>query len=253
MAAKKRSATRAAASDRRGTATATRSTSMPATQAKAAAKPKVATKRKPVGETSRASADKAPVRLEAAAGEGQSTRKAPAESAGKKVASKRSSSKQAASPTRLSEGDRAPRFTLLDEREQPLSSEDLAGHPYVLYFYPKDDTPGCTLEACGFRDAAAELEDAGVRVIGVSPDTAASHQKFITKHELPFTLLCDVEQALATAYGTWALKKNYGREYMGVVRSTFLIGADGVIRKAWRGVRVNGHVAAVQAAARQLS
>jgi thioredoxin-dependent peroxiredoxin len=161
--------------------------------------------------------------------------------------------KPRASSTPLGEGDRAPRFELSDHRGESLSSDDLAGHPYVLYFYPKDDTPGCTVEACGFRDAASEFEEAGVRVIGVSPDNVASHQRFIAKHKLPFTLLCDGEQELATAYGTWALKKNYGREYMGIVRSTFLIGADGVIKNAWRSVRVNGHVAAVQAAAQQLS
>jgi peroxiredoxin len=152
----------------------------------------------------------------------------------------------------VSEGDSAPRFELLDQRGQSLSSEDLAGQAHVLYFYPKDDTPGCTVEACGFRDASAELARAGVRVIGVSPDSPASHQRFSTKYTLPFTLLADPEQQLATAYGVWALKTNYGRQYMGVVRSTFLIGRDGVIKKAWRGVRVKDHVAQVQAEAENL-
>ncbi len=153
----------------------------------------------------------------------------------------------------LSEGDRAPSFQLVDQRGGSVSSEGLVGHPYVLYFYPKDDTPGCTIEACEFRDAAAKFDRASVRVIGVSPDGTSSHQKFSTKYGLTFTLLSDTGQQLATAYGAWALKKNYGREYMGVVRSTFLVGPDGVIRKAWRGVRVKGHVAEVQAAAENMS
>jgi peroxiredoxin Q/BCP len=152
----------------------------------------------------------------------------------------------------VGEGDRAPDFTLPDEEGVEVSSADLAGKPYVLYFYPKDDTPGCTTEACGFRDALPDFETIGVRVIGVSPDSAASHQRFRAKYELPFTLLSDTEKALSSAYGAWALKKNYGREYMGVVRSTFLVDAGGVIRNVWRGVKVNGHVEKVQAAAAAL-
>ena len=150
-------------------------------------------------------------------------------------------------------GERAPSFTLLDHQGQTLSSGDLAGKPYVIYFYPKDDTPGCTTQACGFRDTEAQFDGVGVRIIGVSPDSVASHQRFSTKYGLPFTLLSDPEQALASSYGVWALKKNSGREYMGIVRSTFLVDAKGVIRKAWRAVRVNGHVAEVQAAAAALS
>ena len=151
------------------------------------------------------------------------------------------------------EGDAAPSFALLDHQGQTLSSRELAGKPYVIYFYPKDDTPGCTTQACGFRDSEAEFEDVGVRIVGVSPDSVASHQRFASKYGLPFTLLSDPEQELASRYGVWALKKNYGREYMGIVRSTFLVDAKGMIRKAWRGVRVNGHVAEVQAAAAALS
>jgi len=151
------------------------------------------------------------------------------------------------------EGDAAPSFALLDHQGQKLSSGELAGKPYVIYFYPKDDTPGCTTEACGFRDTEAEFGSVGVRIVGVSPDSVASHQRFASKYGLPFTLLSDPEQALASQYGVWALKKNYGREYMGIVRSTFLVDAEGVIRKVWRGVRVNGHVADVQAAAAALS
>ena len=152
----------------------------------------------------------------------------------------------------LGAGDPAPSFQLLDQSGEQVSSADLAGQPYVLYFYPKDDTPGCTTEACGFRDALPAFERLGVRVLGVSPDSPASHQRFRGKYSLPFTLLADTEKQLATAYGAWALKKNYGREYMGVVRSTFLVGSDGVIRKTWRSVKVNGHVDQVQAAAAEL-
>jgi peroxiredoxin Q/BCP len=159
----------------------------------------------------------------------------------------------AADGTGPSEGDRAPSFQLLDQSGAALSSKDLASQAYVLYFYPKDDTPGCTVEACAFRDASEEFTAAGVRVIGVSPDSTASHQKFRAKYDLPFTLLSDPAQQLASAYGVWALKKNYGREYMGIVRSTFLIGPDGVIRRVWRGVRVKDHIQAVQDAAEKLS
>jgi peroxiredoxin Q/BCP len=152
----------------------------------------------------------------------------------------------------LGEGDRAPSFQLLDQSGQSRSSAELSGQPYVLYFYPKDDTPGCTTQACGFRDALPAFERLGVSVLGVSPDSSSSHERFRAKYALPFTLLSDADKELATAYGVWALKKNYGREYMGVVRSTFLVGSDGVIRKVWRGVKVNGHVEQVQAAAATL-
>ena len=150
-------------------------------------------------------------------------------------------------------GDVAPSFELLDQAETSLSSAHLAGKPYVLYFYPKDDTPGCTTEACGFRDALPDFKKLGVRVIGVSPDSSSSHERFIAKYSLPFTLLSDPDKTLSAAYGVWAKKQNYGREYMGVVRSTFLIDPSGVVQKAWRSVKVNGHVEQVQAAAAALS
>ena len=150
-------------------------------------------------------------------------------------------------------GAAAPAFELPDQTGEHFSSASLAGQPYVLYFYPKDDTPGCTVQACGFRDSATLFDGLRVRVIGVSPDSVASHQRFIAKYELPFSLLSDAEQKLASAYGVWSLKKNYGREYMGIVRSTFLVDKDGVIRNTWRGVRVKGHVDEVHAAARDLS
>ncbi len=147
-------------------------------------------------------------------------------------------------------GSRAPKFSLRDQSGNLVSSRSLARTTYVLYFYPKDSTPGCTQEACDFRDEHAAFRKAGVQVFGVSPDSETSHQRFAKKHELPFPLLCDPDKELAQAYGVWALKKNYGREYWGIVRSTFLIGPDGKVRGAWRNVKVKGHVESVLAAAR---
>jgi len=161
---------------------------------------------------------------------------------------------EAAAPSAgVTEGGAAPSFALSDQAGASLSSEDLEGKAYVLYFYPKDDTPGCTTEACAFRDALPDFKKLGVRVIGVSPDSSSSHERFIAKYSLPFTLLSDPEKTLSAAYGVWAKKQNYGREYMGVVRSTFLIDADGVVQKTWRSVKVKGHVEQVQAAAAALS
>jgi peroxiredoxin Q/BCP len=147
------------------------------------------------------------------------------------------------------EGSRAPSFSLPDQAGRVVSSSSLAGKPYVLYFYPKDDTSGCTREACGFRDSLRGFGQKGVKIIGVSPDSEASHARFAGKYGLPFTLLADTEKSLARAYGVWAKKQNYGREYMGIVRSTFLVDKRGVVRKAWRGVRVDGHIDAVLDAA----
>jgi thioredoxin-dependent peroxiredoxin len=138
-------------------------------------------------------------------------------------------------------GTKAPAFKLRDQNDEEFSSSRLAKKPYLLYFYPKDNTPGCTTESCDFRDEMANFRALGVTVLGVSPDSTKSHAGFAAKHELPFTLLSDPEHELAEAYGVWALKKNYGREYWGIVRSTFLIGADG---------KVKGHVAAVLEASR---
>jgi peroxiredoxin Q/BCP len=142
-------------------------------------------------------------------------------------------------------GRPAPSFELTNEKGETVSSSSLAGKPYLLYFYPKDDTPGCTKEACGIRDNFARFGAQGLRVLGVSPDSTQSHAKFGQKYGLPFTLLSDPEKTLANAYGVWSMKKLYGRESMGIVRSSFLVGADGVIKKAYRGVRVDGHVAQV--------
>jgi thioredoxin-dependent peroxiredoxin len=150
------------------------------------------------------------------------------------------------------EGSRAPAFSLPDQAGRIVSSSALAGKPYVLYFYPKDDTSGCTREACGFRDSLRGFGSKGVKIIGVSPDSEASHARFAGKYGLPFTLLADTDKALARAYGVWAKKQNYGREYMGIVRSTFLVDKRGVVQKAWRGVRVDGHVEAVLGASASL-
>jgi thioredoxin-dependent peroxiredoxin len=148
----------------------------------------------------------------------------------------------------LGEGDSVPAFSLVDQRGQTVSSGSLSGQPFVLYFYPKDDTPGCTREACGFRDDHRKFSAAGVRVLGVSPDKAESHARFAEKYDLNFTLLSDADKTLANAFGVWVKKQNYGREYMGIERSTFLVDARGKIRAVWHRVKVDGHVAAVLAA-----
>ncbi len=147
----------------------------------------------------------------------------------------------------VAEGSKAPAFSLPDETGSVLKSASLAGKPYVLYFYPKDDTPGCTKEACDFRDNLRAFNAQKVRVLGVSPDDSKRHAKFKEKYGLTFTLLSDTEKSLIEAYGVWVKKLNYGREYMGVQRSTFLIDKDGKVVKAWHGVRVPGHVEAVLA------
>jgi peroxiredoxin Q/BCP len=157
-----------------------------------------------------------------------------------------------ASAGALTEGKKAPAFELADQNGTVVSSASLAGKPYVLYFYPKDNTPGCTVEACDFRDNFARFEQTKVRVFGVSPDSSKSHAGFAAKFELPFTLLADADKSLVNAYGVWVKKLNYGREYMGVERSTFLVGADGAIKKVWRNVKVKGHVDQVLAEASSL-
>ena len=153
----------------------------------------------------------------------------------------------AAASTGLGEGSQAPSFSLPDETGAIVSATSLSGKPYVLYFYPKDDTPGCTQEACDFRDNLRAFNAQKARVIGVSPDDPARHAKFKEKYGLTFTLLSDAEKTLISAYGIWIKKLNYGREYMGVQRSTFIVSKSGKILKAWYGVRVSGHVAAVLA------
>lgn len=146
-------------------------------------------------------------------------------------------------------GDRAPDFSLPATGDRnPLSLKDLRGAPVVLYFYPKDATPGCTTQACDFRDHRSAMQAIGAQVVGVSPDSLASHERFTAKQGLNFPLVADEAHEAATAYGVWQLKKMYGREYMGIVRSTFLIDAEGVIRRVWTKVRVKGHIEEVQEA-----
>lgn len=152
----------------------------------------------------------------------------------------------------LTVGDTVPAFEALDQNGALVTSASLAGAPYVIYFYPKDDTPGCRTEACGFRDEMAVFDERGVKLLGVSPDSTASHARFAQKYGLGFTLLADTEKKLVTLFGVWKLKQNYGREYWGVERSTFLVDGAGKIAKQWRGVKVAGHVSAVLDAAGQL-
>jgi peroxiredoxin Q/BCP len=142
-------------------------------------------------------------------------------------------------------GQPAPDFTLSDQHGETVTLSRFKGEPVVLYFYPKDDTPGCTTEACAFRDARAAYEEAGARVLGVSPDDVASHRKFAEKYELPFTLLADPDRAVCEAYGVWQEKNLYGKKSMGVVRSTFVIDREGVVRKVYKRVKVDGHAQAV--------
>ena len=126
----------------------------------------------------------------------------------------------------LEAGDSAPDFTLPDQNGEPLTLSGLRGQTVVLYFYPRADTPGCTTQACGIRDRRADYEAAGVRVLGISPDTVEAQSKFAGKYDLDFTLLADADHEVADAYNTWAEKKNYGRTYWGVQRATFIIGPD---------------------------
>jgi len=149
----------------------------------------------------------------------------------------------------LAEGDKAPDFTMPTDGGGTVSLADLKGRPVVLYFYPKDDTPGCTKEACAFRDAMPDFSRVNAEIIGVSKDTAAKHDKFKAKYDLTFTLASDEDGSVCEAYGVWVEKNMYGRKYMGIERATFLIGSDGAIRKIWRKVKVAGHAEAVLEAA----
>ncbi len=141
----------------------------------------------------------------------------------------------------VEEGSKAPAFTLASDSGSKVKLADLKGKPVVLYFYPKDDTPGCTKEACAFRDRKAELAKLGATVLGVSADDVASHVKFRDKYELNFPLLADTDHKIAEAYGAWREKNMYGKKSMGIQRSTFLIDAEGKIAKVWKRVQVDGH------------
>lgn len=149
-------------------------------------------------------------------------------------------------------GKQSPEFTLPTDGGGTVSLSDLRGRKVVLYFYPKDDTPGCTKEACGFRDAFPDFSEIDAVVVGISKDSVAKHDKFKAKYALPFTLASDGDGSVCEAYGTWVEKSMYGRKYMGIDRATFLIDQDGILRAEWRKVKVPGHVDEVLAAARAL-
>lgn len=153
---------------------------------------------------------------------------------------------------RVSEGDPAPDFALPNDQGDIVRLEDFAGRTVVLFMYPKNNTPGCTKEACDFRDRIERIQAAGAVVLGMSPDSVASHQKFKAKHALPYTLLSDAETKTIQAYGAWVEKNMFGRKYWGVERSTFIIGPDGILRKVFRKVKVKGHVDEVLAALEEM-
>ena len=148
----------------------------------------------------------------------------------------------------LEAGTPAPDFTLPDEDGNPVTLSDLTGQPVVVYFYPKASTPGCTTQACGVRDHLAEYAKLGARVLGISPDPVKAIAKFHDKQSLNFTLLADEDHAVCESYGVWAEKSMYGRTYMGVLRATFIVGADGRIEKVWPKVKPEGHADEVLAA-----
>lgn len=142
----------------------------------------------------------------------------------------------------LQVGDQAPEFTLESDQEKSVSLKDLRGKQVVIYFYPKDNTPGCTREACDFRDQFSVFKKQGVEVFGISKDSAKTHAKFKTKHELPFTLLVDPDADVCEAYGVINKKSMFGKTFLGITRSTFLIDEKGKIKAIWRKVKVTGHV-----------
>ena len=152
----------------------------------------------------------------------------------------------------ISAGGQAPDFTLPDDEGRTHTLSEYRGKPVVLYFYPKDNTSGCTKEACGFRDDYSAYQDAGVIILGVSPDSSKSHANFRAKYELPFILLADPDREVLKKYGAWGLKKLYGREYEGVLRTTFLISEDGNILKVFEKVKPANHSAEILAALEDL-
>lgn len=152
----------------------------------------------------------------------------------------------------IEEGKKAPDFTLASDEGGKIKLSALKGKPVVLYFYPRDDTPGCTKEACAFRDRKTELTKLGADVLGVSTDDVDSHGKFRSKYKLNFPLLADTDHKVAEKYGAWREKNMYGKKSMGVQRSTFLIDADGIVAKVWKRVQVDGHDEQVLAALKEL-
>ena len=152
----------------------------------------------------------------------------------------------------IEEGKKAPAFTLRDGDGRAVSLSDFSGKDVIVYFYPKDDTPGCTKEACGFRDGWRELQALGAVVLGVSPDGAIAHQKFAAKHKLPFPLLSDPDKSVMEKYGAWGEKLMYGKKVIGVIRSTVWVGKDGKVRKHWKRVaKAESHPEEVIAALRE--
>ena len=152
----------------------------------------------------------------------------------------------------VEEGKKAPDFTAPTDGAKSLRLSDLRGKPVVLYFYPKDDTPGCTTEACSFRDAAPDFKKLKTQVVGISKDSVARHDKFKAKYGLNFPLVSDEDGKICEKYGTWVEKSLYGRKYMGIDRATFLIDKNGIVARIWRKVKVAGHVDEVQAALKEL-
>ena len=146
----------------------------------------------------------------------------------------------------LLEGSKVPDFNLIDQNGENITLNSLSGKPAVLYFYPKDETPGCTVEACEFRDIYAEFNKLDCNIYGISPDDENSHQKFIDNHSLPFTLLCDSDKKMIQDYGAWGEKNMYSKKSMGIIRSTFLIDKDGILLKQWRNVKAKGHAEKVK-------
>lgn len=147
--------------------------------------------------------------------------------------------------TQLKKGDQAPSFEAVNQNGEKIHLQDFRGTKLVLYFYPKDDTPGCTAEACNLRDHFSDLTKQGFKVLGVSPDNEAKHMKFISKYELPFDLLADTDQAIANAYGVWVEKNMYGRKYMGIARTTFIINEQGVIDTIIDKVKTKDHASQI--------
>ena len=152
----------------------------------------------------------------------------------------------------LDVGDNAPEFTIATDGGGSFSLSEMKGYNVIIYFYPKDDTPGCTKEACGFRDMVPDFSDSSAKIIGISKDTVAKHDKFKSKYELPFLLGADLEGNVCEAYGTWVEKSMYGRQYMGIERATFLVDKEGVLQGVWRKVKVKGHVEEVLSAVQNL-
>ena len=153
----------------------------------------------------------------------------------------------------LEPGDPAPQFTLPDQDGNKVALKDLRGKPVVVYFYPRDFTGGCTTQACDIRDRWSEFEEAGAVVLGISPDSVDSHEKFVAKHDLPHTLLADPDKKVLTKYGAWGEKTLYGKKSVGVIRSTTLVGPDGKVVKVWKRVQAKKHAEQVLAALAELT